>query len=223
MSGGDASEGVEARILGCALRHLRRDGLKRLTIVRVAEDAGMTHANVYRYFPSKIALLDRLCADWLLGIERRLGDISQAPDPADDKLERFLTFWARAMDEKALNEPHLFAVLTDAISQGRDMAARHQQRVRDLLLRVLEEGATTRVFTLPDVRRAEALTMDALHRFLDPFAIQNDLAGRRALTAGASSGEVAGAGAPAGGSGGARAARRDRLTRLVLRGLTAFR
>lgn len=223
MSGADVSEGVEARILGCALRHLRRDGLKRLTIVRVAEDAGMTHANVYRYFPSKIALLDRLCADWLRGIERRLGDISQAPDPADDKLERFLTFWARALDEKALSEPHLFAVLTDAITQGRDVASRHQQRVRDLLLRVLEEGATTRVFTLPDVRRAEALIMDALHRFLDPFAIQNDLASSHAPAVRLVSADGQDAVAPVGGGGGARAVRRDRLTRLVLRGLTAFR
>ena len=204
MSGGEATEGVEARILGCAMRHLRRDGAKRLAIVRVAEEAGMTHANVYRDFPSKIALLDRLCGDGLRGIERRLSDISQAPDPADDKLERFLTFLARALDEKAQGEPHLFDVLTDAIAKRRDVALRHQQRVRDLLLRVLEEGITTRVISVVDVRRAEGLVMDTLYRYLDPFCIQRDFLGETPSETG-------------------RDARRDRVVRLLLRGLTVFR
>lgn len=201
----DAGDTVEARILAVAMRHLRRDGLKHLTIVRIAGDAGMTHANVYRHFASKVALVDRLVADWLRGIERNLSEISQAPDPADDKLERFLTFYARALDDKARAEPALFDVLLDGLDQGRELATRHGQRVRDLLLRILEEGSSTRVFMQGDVRRGEALVFDCLFRYLDPHAIRRDLAG------------------DAGRPGPARDARRDRLTRLVIRGLSGVR
>lgn len=196
-------EAVEARILGVALRHLRREGLARVTIVRIAAEAGMTHANVYRYFPSKQALGDRLLGDWLRGLERLLGDITQAPDPADDKLERFITLYARALDEEARGEPMRFAILLDALDAEREVATRHRQRVRDLLIRVLEEGSATRVFMQGDVRRGESFVFDALHRFLDPHTVARDFRHDA--------------------SGGARDARRDRVTRLVLRSISGMK
>lgn len=201
MTGQRDGEAVEARILAIALRHLRRDGYTRMTIVRIAAEAGMTHANVYRYFASRTALADRLLSDWLRGIERILTDIAQAPDPADDKLERFITLYARALGEEARGEPARFAILLDALDRGREVAVRHRQRVRDLMIRVLEEGSATRVFMQGDVRRGESFVFDALHRFLDPHVVA------REVTAEA-------------GAGGGREARRDRITRLVLRGLS---
>ena len=45
-------------LLGIATDHVRRFGIERTTVVAIAREAGMTHANVYRYFPSKEALVD---------------------------------------------------------------------------------------------------------------------------------------------------------------------
>lgn len=198
-----AGESVEARILSVALAHVRRDGLGRLTIVRVAEEAGMTHANVYRYFRSKTDLADHLLSDWLRELERRLADITQSPDPADDKLERFLTLLARSYAEKAGSDGHVFALLTDALDGGRIAGVRHRQRVRDLLVRVIEEGVGTRLLAGIDVRRIEHLVLDVLHRFIDPHAVARDR-GREGATA---PGE----------------ARRERATRLLVRGLVTGR
>ena len=74
----------------------------------------MTHANVYRYFPSKDALLDAVAGRWLRELETELADIADAPDPADDKIERFLGALATAQSEMLVREPHLFAVHLDA-------------------------------------------------------------------------------------------------------------
>ena len=197
-------EGQEGRLLAIALRHIRRDGWKRLTVVRIAEDAGMTHANVYRYFASKAAIGDRVVTDWLREIEQRLNDISQSPDPADDKLERFVTLLARAYDEKATGDPEVFAIFTDAAENGEAVAARHRQRTRELLRRVLDEGIGTRLFS-GDLRRLERLTLDGLHRFLDPHSVRRSVARAEAR-----------------GPGGMEA-RRDRVTRLVVRGLLGNR
>lgn len=173
MTGARAStESIEARILASALSHIRRDGVKRMAIVRVASDIGMVHANVYRYFPSKAALADRIVSDWLRGIERRLTDIAQAPDPANDKLERFLTYLGRAYHEKAESDANVFAIFADASEAGEDLATRHRKRVRELLSQVLEEGMGTRVFAMPDVRRLERLVLDTMHRFIDPHAVR---------------------------------------------------
>jgi AcrR family transcriptional regulator len=88
-------EPSETRILTVASEHLRTFGLKRFTVVAVAEEAGMTHANVYRYFPSRVALIDAVVDLWLKATERKLADIADGPDPADDKLERLILGLAR--------------------------------------------------------------------------------------------------------------------------------
>lgn len=198
-----AGDGVEARILAAAQKRLRRDGLRRLTVVGVAEDAGMTHANVYRYFRSKADLADHILGDWLRDIERRLADVSQSPDPADDKLERFLTLLARGYGEKAAADRMVFAVFIDALDQGRFVARRHQDRVRELMVRVIEEGVSTHLLAGADARRIELLISDVLHRFLDPHAIARD--------------------ASLAPQGGVAEARRERALRLLLRGVAAGR
>jgi len=198
--GGDTGESVEARLLAIAHRHIRRDGFRRMTVVRIAEEAGMAHANVYRYFPSKAAIGERVVGDWLRGIEQRLNDIAQSPDPASDKLERFLTFLARAYQEKAEGDPQVYAVFADASEAGEALARRHRARMRELLRRVLEEGGSARVFASPDVRRLERITLDGMFRFIDPHAVRRS---RRAGSEQSPALEI----------------RRDRLIRVVLAGL----
>lgn len=201
MSRAPEAVGVEGRILAIARSHLRRDGFKRMTVTRIAEEAGMAHANVYRYFASKAAIAERLVGDWLREIEQRLNDIAQSPDPANDKLERFLTFLSRAYQEKAGAEEQLYAVFAEASESGAALAARHRDRVRELMRRVLEEGVGARVFASGDVRRLERIALDAMHRFIDPHAIRR----MNAMVAGASS---------------AIESRRDRIIRLLLSGLS---
>ncbi len=58
MPNGLNAESNEARLVDIARAHVRKFGHARTTVVGVAAEAGMTHANVYRYFSSKSALLE---------------------------------------------------------------------------------------------------------------------------------------------------------------------
>ncbi|MFX6330674.1 helix-turn-helix domain-containing protein, partial [Acinetobacter baumannii] len=88
--------------------HIRRYGPERVTVVAVAREAGMSHANVYRFFPSKAGLVDAVVVAWSRSVEMALGDIANAPDPADDKLERFLTAWAKAQRDGLDRDPAIY-------------------------------------------------------------------------------------------------------------------
>lgn len=131
---------ADARLLAIAADHLRRLGHRQVTVVGVAAEAGMTHANVYRYFPSKTALVDAVAGRWLREVEAELGAIADAPDPADDKLERLLLALASMQREVLARDPHLFAVHRDATVESRPIARRHRGRLRQLVERVIEEG-----------------------------------------------------------------------------------
>ncbi|PZU82869.1 MAG: TetR/AcrR family transcriptional regulator [Chelatococcus sp.] len=164
-------EPSEARILAVAGEHLRKFGLKRFTVVAVAEEAGMTHANVYRYFPSRTALVDAVVDAWLKQAERRLADIADGPDPADDKLERLILGLAKANRDLLAEEPHLFAALSQAVAKRHAISRRNRARVRALFERVVDEGMATGVFEPRDRDRAIAFLIDATHRFIHPASL----------------------------------------------------
>ena len=165
---------ADVRLLAIATEHLARLGPKRVTVVAVAAEAGMTHANVYRYFPSKDALLDAVAGRWLRDVETHLGNIADAPDPADDKIERLLTALAALQRDALTNEPNLFAVHLDATVESRPIARRHRVRLRSLVERVVEEGMAAGAFSARDRERAIAYIFDASYRFTHPLAIQQD-------------------------------------------------
>lgn len=165
---------ADVRLLTIATEHLARLGPKRVTVVAVAAEAGMTHANVYRYFPSKDALLDAVAGRWLRDVETRLAGIADAPDPADDKIERLLTALASVQRDALADEPHLFAVHLDATVAARPIARRHRVRLRSLVERVVEEGMAAGAFSARDRERAIAYIFDASYRFTHPLAIQHD-------------------------------------------------
>ncbi|MCO4052624.1 MAG: TetR/AcrR family transcriptional regulator [Bosea sp.] len=160
------------RLLALASEHLRLMGAKRLTVVAIAEAAGMTHANVYRYFPSKEALIDAVVDAWIKSVETRLTDIADGPDPSDDKLERMILALARANRDGLSENPALYAAFRDAMNKRRAVARRHRVRVRTLLDRVIEEGINAGTFEPRDKDRAAVFVLDACFRFVHPAAVE---------------------------------------------------
>ena len=165
-------EPSEMRILSVAGEHLRQHGLRRFTVVAVAEEAGMTHANVYRYFPSRTALIDAVVDVWLKSAERKLADIADGPDPAEDKLERLILALAKANRDLLHEEPHLFAALSQAVAKRHAISRRNRTRVRALFERVIDDGIATGAFEPRDRDRAIAFVIDATHRFIHPASLE---------------------------------------------------
>lgn len=157
-----------------ALAQVRHFGAARMTIVSVARDLGMTHANVYRYFPSKLALLDAITAQWLKPLEANLRVSAEAPDPAYDKLERVLFLLHRTYRDKFAEDPQVFGLFAEAVVEGRGVARKHRNAVQSTLQRIVEEGIAADAFKTTDHRRALGLIFDATHRFIHPVPVQMD-------------------------------------------------
>lgn len=170
----------EARILETAAAFLRAHGAKRTTVVDIAEAVGMSHANVYRYFPSKAALLDEVTSDWLRPIEAEVRVIADGPDPAPDKLERILFVIYRSYRDKLERDPVLFRLLVDAAEANGGVARKHRGRLQLAVQRTVEEGFSQGSFQPLDLRKALALTFDLMHRFVHPTAIALDREAPRA-------------------------------------------
>src|SRR5208283_4247368 len=174
MATAPPAETNEARLIEIARAHVRKFGHARTTVVGVAAEAGMTHANVYRYFPSKTALLDEVVATSLRPLEAQLREAAEGADPAYDKLERMLIAVHRDYRGKLDDDPELFDLLVDALIRNRPSARKHRSRVQSDIQRVYEEGVASSAFALADRRRAMSLIFDAAHRFIHPVALRLD-------------------------------------------------
>jgi AcrR family transcriptional regulator len=174
VANGLTAESNEARLVEIARAHVRKFGHARTTVVGVAAEAGMTHANVYRYFPSKTALLDEVVASGLRPLEARLREAAEGADPAYDKLERMLIAVHRDYRSKLDDDPELFDLLVDSLIRNRPSARKHRSRVQTDIQRVYEEGVASSAFALADRRRAMSLIFDAAHRFIHPVALRLD-------------------------------------------------
>src|SRR5262245_6683228 len=56
-SAADIPDPVQMKFLDAAVRCLREYGIRRTTMVRVADEAGLSRAWLYRHYPDKAALL----------------------------------------------------------------------------------------------------------------------------------------------------------------------
>jgi AcrR family transcriptional regulator len=170
LSGDIAIEGTRVRLLAAAALEIRQIGPKRMTISGLAGRLGMSHANVYRYFPDKQAIIDAVLNAWLRGLETRLQEIVDGPDPADDKLERFLATLTRGYAETLAQDLALFHLLAEP-GEGASEPERHRRRIETFAERIVEEGSVTRLFSGGEPRRMALLALDLAHRFCDPATI----------------------------------------------------
>jgi AcrR family transcriptional regulator len=128
------------RIMQAAASELARMGPKRFTVIGVAEAANMTHPNIYRYFTSKLALIDALVAQWLKPLEERIEMVVAAPDPVPDKLERMISAISRAYRDAKGDNLNLFLAFTAANAANRAVIKKHRLRLRRAFDRVIDEG-----------------------------------------------------------------------------------
>jgi AcrR family transcriptional regulator len=165
--------GPDARILEIATAALRDHGPRRTTIVDIAAASGMSHANVYRYFPSKVALFEAVTTAWLRPIEAQIRVIAEGPDPAPDKLERLLITLHRAYRDKLERDPALFAIFVDHVRANSGLVRRHRLRLQQDVLAVIGEGLAQASFA-GEARAAMILSFDLCHRFISPVSVALD-------------------------------------------------
>ncbi len=166
---------TDLRLLELATEHVRRHGAARLTVTEIADAAGMSHANVYRYFRSKTALLEAVTTAWLAPLEAGLRVIADAPDPVYDKLERLLFAIHRAYNDKLAADPKIFDLFYEATEMHSEITRRHQQRIAQALHRILEEGSASGAYVIEDQAAAIHFVLDAMYRFLSPVAVRHDV------------------------------------------------
>lgn len=158
---------VRGHILNCAEERFRTFGYGKTTMAEIASDAGMSAANLYRYFVNKQDL-GSACADRCMeALYTTLRNVVRAPGlSAGECLEQLVIAMVRWTHGHASEQPRIRELVEMIAQERREIVHRGDMRVDALLAEVLSRGNDTGEFEIEDVIR-EAQTVHAAVRMFE--------------------------------------------------------
>lgn len=171
------STATQARILEAAEAQLRRFGPEKLTVGDIARGCGMSHPNLYRFFPGKAAMLQAITARWLGDVREELSEIAARDEPAVERVCAFFIALHRNKVRKVLGDPELFKVYHALIEGNCDVLKAHIAALGGIGGDILRDGVARGEFpTDTDVCRAVLGLREATTIFVDPRLVEATVA-----------------------------------------------
>ncbi|MHA6763886.1 TetR family transcriptional regulator [Streptacidiphilus sp. PAMC 29251] len=156
-------------ILAATEEVLRRYGPAKATVVDVARALGVSHAAVYRHFPSKSALREAVTRRWAARSYASLAAV--AADTTLRPPER-LRAWLNALfaikRAKALDDPELLATYRVLVSEYSEVIAEHLAGLVGQVRGIVADGIAGGDFTAPDLDATALAVFEAATAYHHP-------------------------------------------------------
>jgi AcrR family transcriptional regulator len=168
-------EDTRERIIETAEVLFRRLGYAKTTVADIASELRMSPANVYRFFPSKTAIVQAICQRCLNELDEKVWTIARSRAPASDRLERLELEVFTYHKENLLEEQKVNDIVLVAMEESWDAIMAHKEVVRTAVELILRDGIEAGEFERVDPRETSALIMRAYIAFCHPVLIAQGL------------------------------------------------
>jgi AcrR family transcriptional regulator len=159
-------------ILAAAEKRFKHYGFTKTTIVDIADDCAMSHANVYRFFRNKTEIVDAIASGWLAKSERVCADVAARPLPAAQRLVDFVLELHRWKRREHLRGSRTHELLTLASYNGRPFVRAHLDVLAGILVEIIEDGNLRGEFTVDDPPALARAIQDATIKFCAPSLVE---------------------------------------------------
>ena len=166
---GDASENRRDAILRVATRLFQRHGFSGTSVNRIAEECGMTPANLYWYFPSKQKLLEAALVSLYRSSYEALIGVDDPVRPAAERLHAYVfAFVTLQLEDRGEEINFGYLALQSSLEAEEREEIRNWERThRGLIKDILDHGVATGEFEIPDVSLAASMLVTGVeHVFL---------------------------------------------------------
>jgi len=167
-------EDTRARIMETAETLFRRLGYAKTTVADIASELRMSPANVYRFFPSKIAIVQAICQLCLNELDEKVWAIARSQAPAGERLERLLLEILIYHRDNLLEEQKVNDIVMVAMEESWDAIMAHKERIRTAIELILRDGIESGEFERVDARETSALMMKGFVAFCHPVLIAQE-------------------------------------------------
>ena len=166
---------TRARIVEAADALFRRLGYAKTAVADIAAELKMSPANVYRFFPSKNAIVEAICQRCLSEVEEQAWAIARAKGPSADRLERLFVDILKYHKENLLTETRVHDIVLVAMENSWDAIRAHKETMRTIVEVILRDGVAAGEFETIDPRQVSEQIMHATVSFCHPLLVSQGL------------------------------------------------
>ncbi|WP_312858692.1 TetR family transcriptional regulator [Rhizobium sp. G21] len=128
------------RILDAAERLFRHYGYAKTNVADIARDLGMSPANIYRFFTSKVEIHQAICGRMLMGSYEMSRQILSQPISATERLRQWGHAQHRMTVETMLDQEKVHEMVVVALERDWHVIDQHINRLHDLLADTIRQG-----------------------------------------------------------------------------------
>jgi len=162
---------TRARIMDTAEALFRRIGYAKTAVADIAAELKMSPANVYRFFPSKNAIIEAICQRCLGELEDRAWGVARSRGTAAERIERLVLEILAYHRENHLVEQQVNDMVLAAIELSWGAIRAHKEHMRMVFEAILREGVERGEFDQVDPRETSRLLMISLVHFCHPVLV----------------------------------------------------
>ncbi len=167
----ETADETRERISVVAEELFRRVGFAKTAVADIAAELGMSAANVYRFFPSKTAIVETICNRCLGEVEREVDQIARGAGSAPERITSIVLAMLRYHRENFLVDRRVHDMVLVAIEHNWASIEAHKMRVGVAIQRVLEEGIAQGAFLPHDTALVAQILLGTVVRFCHPVLI----------------------------------------------------
>ncbi|PRX26617.1 TetR family transcriptional regulator [Paraburkholderia sp. BL18I3N2] len=170
---GPADHEVRDQIVAAATDHFSRYGYEKTTVSDLAKAIGFSKAYIYKFFESKQAIGEMICANCLQEIESEVRTAVAETDLPPEKLRRMFKVFTEASLKLFFRDRKLYDIAASAATENWQAVQAYEARVQKLLQEVLQEGRQSGDFErkTPLDETAMAIYL-VLRPYLNPLLLQ---------------------------------------------------
>jgi AcrR family transcriptional regulator len=175
-SRGPATHDVRDQIVVAATEHFSHYGYEKTTVSDLAKAIGFSKAYVYKFFESKQAIGEMICANCLARIEQEILQAIEGIDPPAEKLRKLFRASVEASQRLFFQDRKLYEIAESAAAERWQSVQAYEERLRALLQQILQQGRECGDFErktpLDEATNAVYLV---LRPYLNPLLLQHSL------------------------------------------------
>lgn len=171
---GPRTHDVRDQIVAAATEHFRRYGYEKTTVSDLAKAIGFSKAYIYKFFASKQAIGEMICANCLRELEVEVRAAVDEAERPPEKLRRMFKAIVEASLRLFFQDRNLYEIAAAAATDRWPAARAYEERIQQLLQDILQEGRQTGDFErktpLDEVTMSVYLVM---RPYLNPLLLQH--------------------------------------------------
>lgn len=139
-SRGPADHNVRTQIVEAANEHFSQFGYEKSTVSDLAKSIGFSKAYIYKFFESKQAIGEAICANCLRQIQAEVSAAVAETDQPPEKLRRMFKACTEASLGLFFQDRKLYEIAASAATERWKSVVTYEENIRKLLQEVLQAG-----------------------------------------------------------------------------------